>query len=72
VWFVTGIPTVWMYVVSVWALGSLVARAFERGFTADPVPWVGVALLVLAVLMLIEATRILRRPLALEEVRAAA
>jgi carbon starvation protein len=64
VWFVTGLPTVWMYVMSTWALGLMTLprfRGVDGRFTAptDPVPWIGLVLMVLAVLMLIEAIRIL-------------
>lgn len=64
VWFVTGIPTVWMYVMSTWALCLMTLprfRGLDGKFTApaDPVPWIGLVLIVLAALMLIEAIRIL-------------
>src|SRR5690606_5785561 len=59
VWFVTGIPTVWMYTMSAWALIELTVPRFyvDGKFTlpADPVPWAGVVLMVLAVIMLFEA-----------------
>jgi carbon starvation protein len=59
VWIVTGIPTVWMYVMSTWALGTITYKklmvGYEKGFTFDPVPWVGLVLIALAILMLIEA-----------------
>jgi carbon starvation protein len=58
VWFVTGLPTVWMYVMSVWALMSMVIRAFMGGSYANPVPWVALILVGLAVLMLLEAVRV--------------
>jgi carbon starvation protein len=63
VWIVTGIPTVWMYVMSTWALIALtVPQFFANGkFTVptDPVPWAGVVLMVLALVMLAEAIRVL-------------
>lgn len=64
VWFVTGIPTVLMYVMSTWALISMTWPKFfdEAGsFTApsEVVPWIGVVLLVLAALMLLEAISVL-------------
>lgn len=64
VWFVTGIPTVLMYVMSTWALVSMTWPKFfdpAGAFVAprDVVPWVGVVLLALAVLMLIEAIGVL-------------
>jgi carbon starvation protein len=59
VWVVTGIPTVWMYAMSIWALSTMVYDklkiAFQGEFKFDPVPWVGLVLITLAVLMLIEA-----------------
>ena len=57
VWLVMGLPTIWMYVMSVWALVSMIGKAFADGFTADPVPWISVVLVGLAGLMLIEAVR---------------
>ena len=64
VWFVTGIPTVLMYVMSTWALVSMTWPKFidSTGTFAAPrevVPWVGVVLLALAVLMLVEAIGVL-------------
>ena len=63
-WFVTGIPTLFMYVMSVWALGSMVQTGFTNKagqfqITAAPVPWVGIILIGLAALMLIEAIRVI-------------
>jgi carbon starvation protein len=55
VWLVTGVPTVWMYAVSIWGLVRLIETKFAGGLTADPVAWVAVVLVVLAGLMLIEA-----------------
>lgn len=64
VWFVTGIPTVLMYVMSTWALISMTwPKFFDKAgsFSAprEVVPWVGVVLLGLAALMLIEAIAVL-------------
>jgi carbon starvation protein len=63
VWLVTGVPTVFMYAMSTWALLSMTLPKFhgEQGFVApkDPVPWIGVVLLALAALMLLEAIRVL-------------
>jgi carbon starvation protein len=62
-WLVTGIPTVVMYTMSTWALVKMTLPKFfdaaSGKFSApsDPVPWVGVVLLVLAGLMLVEAVR---------------
>jgi carbon starvation protein len=61
VWFVTGIPTVWMYAMSSWALVRIIRTNFANGLTADPVAWIAVVLVVLAVLMLIEAILVLSR-----------
>lgn len=64
VWFVTGIPTVLMYVMSTWALVSMTVPAFRSSegkwqAPSDPVPWIGLVLLGLAALMLVEAVRVL-------------
>ncbi len=65
VWFVTGIPTVLMYVMSTWALVSMTWPKFidaKTGSFAAPrevVPWIGVVLLALAALMLVEAIAVL-------------
>ena len=64
VWFVTGIPTVLMYVMSTWALVSMTWPKFfdKAGSFAAPrevVPWIGVVLLALAALMLVEAIVVL-------------
>ena len=66
VWLVTGVPTVFMYVMSTWALASMTLPKFRNanGFSlpADPVPWVGLVLLSLAAVMLVEAIRVLAMP----------
>jgi carbon starvation protein len=64
VWLVTGVPTVVMYVMSIWALATMTVPAFRASngeWTAprDPVPWIGLVLLGLAALMLVEAARVL-------------
>ncbi len=63
VWLVTGLPTLWMYVMSSWALVALTWPNFYKDghFTVpkDPVPWAGVFLLVLAAVMLVEAIRVI-------------
>jgi len=63
VWLVTGLPTAFMYVMSTWALVTLTLPRFRtpEGWVAptDPVPWVGLVLLVLAAVMLVEAIRAL-------------
>jgi carbon starvation protein len=58
-WIVTGLPTLWMYVMSVWALGMLVWDGFVGRKTPLVVPCVGVVLISLAALMLVEAVRVL-------------
>lgn len=64
IWFVTGIPTVLMYIMSTWALISMTwPKFFDKtgAFTApsEVVPWIGVVLLALAALMLLEAIAVL-------------
>jgi carbon starvation protein len=64
VWLVTGVPTVFMYVMSTWALVAMTLPKFrgpDGGFATprDPVPWIGLVLIALAALMLAEAIRIL-------------
>jgi carbon starvation protein len=64
VWIVTGLPTVFMYVMSTWALAAMTVpkfRAADGGWSTprDPVPWIGLVLLGLAALMLVEAVRVL-------------
>jgi carbon starvation protein len=64
VWLVTGVPTVFMYIMSSWALVTMTWPKFFNSagsFAAphDPVPWAGVLLIALAVLMLVEAVRAL-------------
>ena len=66
VWLVTGLPTVFMYVMSTWALAEMTLPRFRSagGFSlpADPVPWAGLVLLALAAVMLVEAIRALVAP----------
>jgi carbon starvation protein len=61
VWLITGVPTVLMYVMSLWALGQLTLPKFysQGQFSApkDPVAWGGLVLIALAALMLVEAAR---------------
>jgi carbon starvation protein len=63
VWLVTGLPTVWMYAMSMWALYALTWPKFYSDgkfkMPTDPVPWAGVVLIALAIVMLFEAVRIL-------------
>lgn len=55
VWFVTGLPGAFMYVISVWELLRTVRINFAGGLNANPVPWVSLILVALAALMLVEA-----------------
>jgi hypothetical protein len=53
-----------MYVMSTWALVAMTVPKFRDASgswtaPADPVPWIGLVLLALAVLMLVEAVRVL-------------
>jgi carbon starvation protein len=66
VWLVTGVPMVFMYAMSAWALVDIIRARFKSGVTVDPVAWIAVVLVALAVLMLVEAARVLfaRRPAA--------
>lgn len=62
VWLITGLPTVFMYVISTWALVEMTwPKFFDAGghFSAphDPVPWAGALLIALAAMMLVEAIR---------------
>jgi carbon starvation protein len=54
---VTGIPTVFMYTMSTWALVQIIRAKWVDGVNADPVPWIASVLVGLAVLMLVEAIR---------------
>ncbi len=63
VWIVTGVPTVFMYTMSTWALTRMtLPKFFVDGVLVapgEPVPWVGLVLLALAALMLVEAVRVI-------------
>lgn len=64
VWLVTGLPTVWMYIMSTWALLRVIRTGFFspqwefKGLTANPVPWVALILVTLAALVLVEALKV--------------
>lgn len=65
IWIVTGIPTLFMYVTSTWALASMTLAKFRVTggnwqLSTDPVGWIGIVLLLLAALMLYEALVALR------------
>ena len=61
VWLITGVPTAFMYTMSIWALAKMTVPKFYDAtsghFSAptDPVPWAGIVLIALAALMLVEA-----------------
>jgi carbon starvation protein len=55
VFVVTGIPAGLMYVMSSWALITIIRGQFANGINANPVAWIAVTLITLAALMLIEA-----------------
>jgi carbon starvation protein len=62
IWFVMGLPTALMYVMSVWALVAILhTKLTLRNGWRDPATGVGAVLVVLAVLMLAEAVAVLRR-----------
>jgi carbon starvation protein len=58
---VTGLPATFMYIMSSWALTTMLIAKFQEGATDDPVAWIAVLLLVLAVLMLMEGIAALFR-----------
>ena len=62
VWLVTGVPAALMYTMSTWALVSIIQSKFAAGATYDPVPWVGIVLIGLAILMLAEAAWVIAGP----------
>ncbi len=63
VWVVVGLPTLWMYTMSIWALSIMtLPKLFGSeppSFLQDPVPYVGLTLLLLALVMMFEAIRVL-------------
>ena len=66
VFWVVGAPTMFMYSMSTWALLLFVRTGFftedwkTKGLPSDPVPWVALLLVALAVLVLVEAVRSFR------------
>lgn len=64
VWFVAGVPTVFMYCMSGWALLRYARAGFftedwhYKGLPGEAVPWAAVVLVGLAALLLIEAIRV--------------
>lgn len=68
-WAATGLPALFMYLMSGWALARFVREGFlapAGGLTvpAGPVPWAALVLLGLAALLLVEAVRAFARPAA--------
>lgn len=59
---VTGLPALWMYVMSVWGLERIVTARPFRAAVADPVIWIAVLLVALALLVLFESLVVLLRP----------
>jgi carbon starvation protein len=56
VFLVTGLPALFMYVMSTWALMRIAGIHFaSHGATANPVPWVAVMLVGLAAMMAVDA-----------------
>ncbi|MEX2171288.1 MAG: carbon starvation CstA family protein [Pirellulales bacterium] len=61
VWYVTGLPTLFMFAMSNWALVTIIRDAVQKGEAKSPVTIVAGLLVVLAVLMLLEAVAVLAR-----------
>jgi carbon starvation protein len=62
VWLAVGAPALWMYVMSMWALVGFVRKGFRTptgafGWPGNPVPWVALVLVGLALVLLVEALR---------------
>ncbi|HVJ68680.1 MAG TPA: carbon starvation CstA family protein [Caulifigura sp.] len=57
VWIVTGLPAIWMYAMSSWALVSIIKVEFAKAATSrnSEVAWIAVVLVALAAVMLLEA-----------------
>jgi carbon starvation protein len=66
-WLVTGGPTIWMFVMSVWTLLRFVKTGFFtptgdfRSIPTDAVTWVALLLIILAVLIFLEAGKALSK-----------
>jgi carbon starvation protein len=58
-WMV-GVPMVFMLVMTTWSLVILISRFVSAGRWSDPAGWVAVLLGVLAIALVVEATRALR------------
>jgi carbon starvation protein len=61
VWFVTGLPTLFMFAMSNWALLTIIRDAYVKGQGLSAVTAVAALLVVLAALMLLEAMIVLSR-----------
>lgn len=61
VWFVTGLPMLFMFVMSNWALLTIIRNAYQTGQAWSAVTVVAGLLVMLAALMLIEAISVLSR-----------
>ncbi len=63
VFLVVGLPALWMYAVSMWGLIRMIMISAKKEHALhDPILWGASLLVALAVLMLIEAVRVLSRP----------
>jgi carbon starvation protein len=56
---VTGIPCIFMYLMSCWALTNMVSASYSNPASSGAILWIGMGLLSLAILMLIEAALLL-------------
>ncbi|MEX2243740.1 MAG: carbon starvation CstA family protein [Fimbriimonadaceae bacterium] len=70
--YVAGLPTVFMYCMSCWALTSMMKAELAKSGWSNPVTWVGVVLLALAGWMLVEGIAAFMRPVDKEPVAKAA
>jgi len=61
VWFVTGLPMLFMFVMSNWALLAIIRDSYNKGQGFSPVTIVAGLLVLLAALMLLEAISVLSR-----------
>jgi carbon starvation protein len=62
VWFVTGLPALWMYVFSMWELLRIISANLHAKLFTSPLPWVAALLVSLAIIMLVEAVLVFIRP----------
>ena len=65
-WLVTGGPTIWMFVMSVWTLVRFVKTGFLtptgdfKGIPTDAVTWVALLLITLSLLISLEAGKVVK------------